>query len=499
MPFQNESRPASKLKYVFAVIAVVAVAMLVIGSNVDVIVRWVVDYPPPQVTLLHPSDDETINTATTYFNWTGAEGDGTELYFVWYADTQDTFTSPFLRIVDVNTTENYTPPDFQDGHWYWRVQVNDTTESNTSVTWHFIIQTNVSNHFPSLEDGTVSPWNGTSTEVYTYTVNFTDEDNDSATWAYVVIDGTNYSMSESDAGDTNTADGKEYTYSTFLTSGDHNFSFICSDGEAVNSTQLFLAPNVTYAEPDAPIISDPIPEDGELYADIPLSYIGVTVTDPDGNLMDVYLYTNESGSWTLFNSSSNVGNGSYEYTNVSWATGFGVRFWWSVNVTDGVYWTNETFWFRTETMRAFAIYPEDNDTIYDVQPTLVFRLINPTGNTMNYSIYYGNSSGNTTTLLETVNSIGNDTYYFVEYYNATERFTAYYWRVMTDSGGSYVNNTFSFQIAYPPSAFLPVNSSFLLLLGVAGIIFGLMALILALRHRKEKKAIRRPRPARRRI
>jgi hypothetical protein len=62
--------------------------------------------------------------------------------------------------------------------------------------------------------------------------------------------------------------------------------------------------------------------------------------------MDVYFRTNASGSWSDIDSNLSIPNGTYsqEYT----FNDYGRKYWWSVNCSDGIYWTNQTYCFTTE-------------------------------------------------------------------------------------------------------------------------------------------------------
>ncbi|GAI82936.1 unnamed protein product, partial [marine sediment metagenome] len=57
-----------------------------------------------------------------------------------------------------------------------------------------------------------------------------------------------------------------------------------------------------------------------------------------------------SGSWITFNSDTNKGNGTYVFTNTSWVDAYLTKYCWSVNVTDGNGWTNETYYFSTRAL-----------------------------------------------------------------------------------------------------------------------------------------------------
>jgi len=76
----------------------------------------------------------------------------------------------------------------------------------------------------------------------------------------------------------------------------------------------------------------------------------VTISDADGDNMNITIMTNESGTWTTVNQTSGSGlsNGAYNFTNCSWVDSYSTKYWISFNLTDGYDWTNETYHFTTE-------------------------------------------------------------------------------------------------------------------------------------------------------
>jgi hypothetical protein len=64
----------------------------------------------------------------------------------------------------------------------------------------------------------------------TFRASFTDAENDTAATANMVIDGVATAMVAESASDTNTTDGKTYTYATSLAGGAHTYSYAFSDG-----------------------------------------------------------------------------------------------------------------------------------------------------------------------------------------------------------------------------------------------------------------------------
>lgn len=475
---QKEKGTNNKTIAVIAVILIIA--GMAIGSNVEVLTEWLVGNQTPSIVLLTPADDSQITENTTTFTWNASDEDPYDvLTNIYYIDIVDTFSSYYLREVDVGENETYDPDPLYDGNWYWRVSVDDGEESNVSATWNLTVKTNLSNSHPLLSSPSVLPTSGNSATTFIYTVTFSDADNTTPVFIYVRIDGVNYSMSEVDAGDVNVSDGKNYTYSTTLSVGnDHNYSFIAFDGDAIIATAVVDNPDVAYVGLAVPTQSNPVPANGSMQVVIPLDYFSITINDADGQNMNVSLWTNYSGSWVMFNMSLGLGNGTYQFTNTSWIVGLGVMVYWSVNLTDAVYWVNETYWFVTETIDVVPVYPENNSVV-SPQPYLVFELVTPTGDSMNYTVYVGNSSVNTTTVLASASGVGNASFNHL-YVIAVNNSEDYFWRVYAYDGTLFVNETFNFGVSTSMGGFITMGNSFAFVLALGGWIFGVAGLIFAL-------------------
>ena len=94
---------------------------------------------------------------------------------------------------------------------------------------------------------------------------------------------------------------------------------------------------VTYAPNNDPVISDPVPTDGSSGISI-APVLNITVSDLDGDSMNITWYSNSSGSWVAFGTNNSVNNGTYHQT-MSNASVNGQWWYWKVNVTDGTDYT----------------------------------------------------------------------------------------------------------------------------------------------------------------
>jgi S-layer protein (TIGR01567 family) len=122
----------------------------------------------------------------------------------------------------------YTESSFTKGTYayaFYTANANGTVGPLDSGTFE------ITNSAPVLSSPDVNPSSGSPADNFVFTVTYTDADNDSANYVNVTIDGTPYSMSATDASDTNTADGKEYTYTgSSFSAGTHSYNFSASDG-----------------------------------------------------------------------------------------------------------------------------------------------------------------------------------------------------------------------------------------------------------------------------
>ena len=90
---------------------------------------------------------------------------------------------------------------------------------------------------------------------------------------------------------------------------------------------------VTYTPKNASGISDPVPPDGSTGICI-APVLGITVSDKDGDQMNISWYSNSSGDWEVFGVNNSVDNGTYHQIMVN-ASVNGMWWYWNVSVDDG--------------------------------------------------------------------------------------------------------------------------------------------------------------------
>ena len=158
-----------------------------------------------------------------------------------------------------------------------------------------------------------------------------------------------------------------------------------------------------------------------------------------------------------------VGNGTYNVTNTSWVDTDDTKYYWSVNVTDGTDWTNNTYSFTTASSGWSNTAPTITDSSEnppDTQTDVAISLTNYSDhfnitvadvNEANQSInvtWRTNGSGSWQDMgYNETNGVCNTTYYCtnVSWVNAND--TTYYWSVNVSDNHTtkgWVNATYSF-------------------------------------------------------
>ncbi|MHA1290371.1 MAG: PKD domain-containing protein, partial [Candidatus Thorarchaeota archaeon] len=201
---------------------------------------------------------------------------------------------------------------------------------------------------------------------------------------------------------------------------------------------------------------------------VPPTSFNITISDTDGDKMNITVKTNESGTWQVVNQTggSGLSNGTYSFTNVSWVDSYSTTYYISFNVTDGTDWANETFKFTTianyTTPTISNPSPSDNATDVNPNPVLSVKCIDLDGDTMN-AAWWWNDSG-TWKQFATNTSLSNNTIITQSNSNFSSYNTTYQWAVNLTDGTDYVNNSYTFTtrnqyIPGPPSSFTATNVS----------------------------------------
>ena len=110
---------------------------------------------------------------------------------------------------------------------------------------------------------------------------------------------------------------------------------------------------------------------------IPTS-INISIENEYGDTMDLYIYTNYSGSTELVNSSLGLSNGTYSFINTSWVDEYNKDYWMHINISGGTAgtkkcWINETYHFDTNTTPMFSDQKSTPTTGTELDTTFVLN------------------------------------------------------------------------------------------------------------------------------
>jgi len=103
---------------------------------------------------------------------------------------------------------------------------------------------------------------------------------------------------------------------------------------------------------NSPVLSNPLPSDDSINQSFNPE-LSITCNNDDGSNFDLYILTNASGSWSILDSWTNVGNNTNSMfkVNPSNMNSNGTTYFWSVNASDNYggsnNWTNITYRFTT--------------------------------------------------------------------------------------------------------------------------------------------------------
>jgi hypothetical protein len=200
-------------------------------------------------------------------------------------------------------------------------------------------------------------------------------------------------------------------------------------------------------EEGLPVVSNPIPADSATQISVPPVNFSITVNDQDGDIMNISWLTNESGTWTIFNTSTNIGNGTYNVTNTSWVDSYLTIYWWSVNVTDGKGWTNLTYSFTSRPQNYAPTinnaYPENQSTAINLQITCSIYVNDLDIENLNVS-WYNSTDGVNWTHQQNNNSVDAGSTVYWNYSQANSYSTVYYWKVAVNDSKENITVWYKF-------------------------------------------------------
>jgi len=146
---------------------------------------------------------------------------------------------------------------------------------------------------------------------------------------------------------------------------------------------------------DPEIYDEQPPDGGEDVQRVP--NLKISVSDAEGENMDIKWYSNSEGSWTIFGTDIDVENGTYSQTNSNFSE-YSTTYYWYVTVSDGVYTkSSPIFSFTTEDNKPPNTpsnpSPADGETNVNINKVLTWLGGDPNqGDTVIYDVYFGKST-----------------------------------------------------------------------------------------------------------
>ncbi|MFO7678346.1 MAG: DNRLRE domain-containing protein [Thermoplasmatota archaeon] len=195
--------------------------------------------------------------------------------------------------------------------------------------------------------------------------------------------------------------------------------------ESYNETPPSIA-DASCLYTSAPVISDIYPVDGAQSVELD-TILAITLSDAEGDLMDLTWYSNASGSWGLIGSNMSIGDGTYYCDTFPYTSGYETTFYWNVSVTDGktiVESDKYHFTTRSENNPPLIPYNENppNESITSVNPILSWECSDPDGDTLTYDVYFGTSNPPP----KIINNQSSNSYSS----SAPSYDTTYYWKIV---------------------------------------------------------------------
>ncbi len=281
-------------------------------------------------------------------------------------------------------------------------------------------------------------------------------------WYYIVVwseagAGQGYLYYEASGGNGVFSDSETYVSGSF-TGFPNPFQQTTVDSDGLASIYC----TYTYA-PNPPDQTGEYPINGSINI-VPLPSLNITVDDVNDDTLTAYWFSNSSGACTLFgiNTSINTAGGAVNITQKN--TNFsdcGKKYWWSINLTDGTFWNNKTYYFTISYKPSLSyLYPINGSTGIVKKPICNVTVYDQDGGLVSVR-FYENTSGswilqqtnNDVDVTNPANVIWNN------YSEAIENNKTYWWKVnVTDSRGCFVEEIYFFI-----SGFIPTINSYNLL------------------------------------
>ncbi len=190
------------------------------------------------------------NDAPAYVN---VSIDGTQHAMTKQNDADNTYTDGCIYI--------YTTTLAVGSHTYAFISSDGAYATNAPPTGTYSgpLVSQPGNNAPTLSPCTVFPTTGNTSTIFYFNATYADIDDEAPAFVRVYIDGTMHAMEKSNFSDSTYSDGCDYTFSTTLAAGVHQFHFETNDshdGVRLPADGEYDGPTVSSIGNNAPYFSD---------------------------------------------------------------------------------------------------------------------------------------------------------------------------------------------------------------------------------------------------
>jgi len=257
------------------------------------------------------------------FDWNSSCSDGTYSQIAGWANQSNTTYWWGIRVNDT------------DGNWAnatYRFKTANYSWSNASDWWTFYY----AGQPPALSNET--PTDGSTNLVaqnQTFCINASDADGDTMNLTFKIDDGSGWVAIGTNI---SVGNGTYCQYSIIEYSKSYNWSVDCKDNESWTNETYQFSTQVN----ETPVHSELDPYDGKTGVALSIGLLSFKINDNEGDLMNYSVTTAPSiGS----GSGNDKSNGTY--TVVISSLSYSTTYYWTLKVTDGISWDNQTYSFTT--------------------------------------------------------------------------------------------------------------------------------------------------------
>jgi len=411
---------------------------------------------PPNAPTSPECDNQTnpghVLDHAPYFDWVFSDPDGSDTQGGFHIQVgNDTDWGEVERwdnnqSSDTNSNTVYSGSTLYDGDtYYWRVKTKD----NKSVWGSWTSNQNFRmNSVPSTLNLNSPANNSLHMSYTTESINFswnagTDAESDSLNYRWEYAKNSIFT----DTLVAGWSGGPLYklipTAGNLDKSTDYYWRIKAWDGLEYGSYSVWR--KFTTDDDMAPTQSGEVPTNGSTgVSTTPALY--VICNDADGgDILTATWRSNSSGGWVDFEINTSISPGTNITQSFTNATAYSTTYYWSVNVTDGAYWTNETYHFTTRANKPSNITgenPANGSTGISLTPVCNVTVSDDDGHTS--TVYFYENTTDAWVLQQTNTSILNESVIWDNYNNASACNTSYWWKVCVFDSYNWTNETYSF-------------------------------------------------------